>query len=129
MKVKSCNICGKEYPLDNFYSNGYSRGGVKKYKPPCKSCYGPKVSVDFNLKLKKILADLNVRYECALCGYNKNYAALCFHHLNPDEKDFSISELSKTKVITKEVINELEKCVVLCANCHAEEHFPHLNSA
>lgn len=55
---------------------------------------------------------------CLLCGYNRCLRALHFHHLNPHEKDFNISE----KSTWYDIRNEIEKCVLLCANCHAEVH-------
>ena len=57
--------------------------------------------------------------ECLVCGYKKCVAALHFHHLNPFEKKFNISD--KTR-IDKELREELKKCVILCGNCHAEYH-------
>jgi hypothetical protein len=57
--------------------------------------------------------------KCILCGYNKCLGALCFHHINPAEKSFTIS--GKTKAYQK-LLLESEKCVILCANCHAEVH-------
>ena len=53
---------------------------------------------------------------CLICGYNRCLAALHFHHLNPFEKDFNISDKSNWN----EIKIELEKCVLLCANHHAE---------
>jgi 5-methylcytosine-specific restriction endonuclease McrA len=57
--------------------------------------------------------------KCILCGYNKCIGALHFHHINPAEKSFTIS--GKTKAYQK-LLSESEKCVILCANCHAEVH-------
>ena len=57
--------------------------------------------------------------ECSHCGYSKYVGALEFHHVDPKEKDFGISG----KVLGWERIKkELEKCVLLCSNCHREEH-------
>lgn len=57
--------------------------------------------------------------KCEKCGYNKCLEALQFHHLNPKEKDFTIAGKSwsfdKLKL-------EVDKCSLLCANCHIEEH-------
>ena len=53
---------------------------------------------------------------CLLCGYNRCFRALHFHHLNPHEKEFNISEKSTWHALHLEI----EKCVLLCANCHAE---------
>jgi hypothetical protein len=57
---------------------------------------------------------------CFKCGYNKSIAALDFHHKDPSEKDFQISS---GKYRRWELIRpELDKCVLLCANCHREVH-------
>ena len=58
--------------------------------------------------------------KCAICGYDRCIRALEFHHTNPDEKDFGISRtLTKNINTLKE---EADKCILLCSNCHAEEH-------
>jgi len=58
---------------------------------------------------------------CERCGYNKSTRALNFHHLNPDEKDFMISDNGNLRSWDKIKV-ELDKCIMLCANCHMEEH-------
>jgi hypothetical protein len=58
--------------------------------------------------------------KCEVCGYCQNIAALDFHHKDPSEKDFQISRgnyLGWTKLVP-----ELDKCTLLCSNCHREEH-------
>lgn len=58
--------------------------------------------------------------KCQICGYDKCIEALDFHHINPEEKDFQISS-GNTKGWDK-VCKELQKCAMLCANCHRELH-------
>jgi len=58
---------------------------------------------------------------CEACGYDRCLSALTFHHINPDEKDFGISELMKL-VSWERIKLELDKCIVLCTNCHSEVH-------
>jgi hypothetical protein len=58
--------------------------------------------------------------KCEKCGYNRCPDALEFHHLNPEEKDFEISSVRKYDFAL--VQDELDKCVLLCSNCHREEH-------
>ena len=57
--------------------------------------------------------------KCELCGYNKCDSALQFHHKAPTEKDFSISGKSLSFDRLKE---EVDKCMLVCSNCHAEIH-------
>jgi 5-methylcytosine-specific restriction endonuclease McrA len=59
--------------------------------------------------------------KCSLCGYKKCKRALSFHHLNPDTKGFGISYKGFTRSWEK-TRTELDKCVLLCANCHMEVH-------
>lgn len=56
---------------------------------------------------------------CQICGYDRCPEALEFHHLDPGEKDFTISRrLGKLSAL----LPELRKCALLCANCHREVH-------
>lgn len=59
--------------------------------------------------------------KCCVCGYNKYLGALEFHHLNPNEKDFGISNKGYTRSFEK-VKEELDKCILVCSNCHKEIH-------
>jgi transposase len=56
---------------------------------------------------------------CQLCGYDKSVAALHFHHTDPAAKEFGLSGNGATRSIRR-ARAEAAKCVVLCANCHAE---------
>lgn len=58
---------------------------------------------------------------CQCCGYNKYIGALEFHHINPDEKDFGISVKGYTRSWENNK-RELDKCVLVCSNCHREIH-------
>jgi predicted transcriptional regulator len=71
-------------------------------------------------KIKKLAIDYKGG-SCQRCGYNKCDGALEFHHLDPTKKDFSISSSGNTRAW--EVIKkELDKCIMVCANCHREIH-------
>jgi 5-methylcytosine-specific restriction endonuclease McrA len=58
---------------------------------------------------------------CKICGYNKSIRALTFHHKNPSEKDFGLSDRGLTRSWDKTKA-EIQKCILLCSNCHAEVH-------
>ena len=59
--------------------------------------------------------------KCVKCGYNKCIAALEFHHCNPAEKDFTIANV-KSYSFNETIIKELDKCILVCSNCHREIH-------
>jgi transposase len=56
---------------------------------------------------------------CVSCGYDRYLGALQFHHVDPGEKDFALSGKGLTRSLAR-VRKEAKKCVLLCANCHAE---------
>jgi len=69
-------------------------------------------------KYKQRLLELKIN-GCAICGYDKSVRALDFHHTNPKDKEFSINA-DTVKSATLNLANEINKCVLLCKNCHCE---------
>ncbi|WHZ19879.1 MAG: hypothetical protein OJF55_002028 [Rhodanobacteraceae bacterium] len=65
--------------------------------------------------------------KCEMCGYDRNFAALAWHHINPRVKSFELDARSLSNRSREAVMAEAKKCRLLCANCHAEVHFPHFN--
>ncbi|OGI18574.1 MAG: hypothetical protein A3B68_02280 [Candidatus Melainabacteria bacterium RIFCSPHIGHO2_02_FULL_34_12] len=75
-------------------------------------------------KRRKKIRLMAIEYKggkCKLCGYNRCIEALEFHHTDPSKKDFSISSRGHSRS-WKRVKEELDKCTMLCANCHREIH-------
>lgn len=58
-------------------------------------------------------------WKCTRCGYCLCSKALEFHHLDPSQKDFTISN---DNFKLQDAINETKKCILICANCHRELH-------
>ena len=70
------------------------------------------------------IKEMSIEYKgnkCQICGYDKCSSALEFHHLDASKKDFSIGEKGYTRSWEK-VKQELDKCIMVCANCHREIH-------
>ena len=61
---------------------------------------------------------------CESCGYNKNYAALQFHHVDSGAKSFQLDLRSLSNRRWSVISEEVKKCILLCSNCHAELHNP-----
>lgn len=57
--------------------------------------------------------------KCEVCGYDRCDKALEFHHIDPNMKDFNISGRSYSFDRMK---NEVDKCILICSNCHKEVH-------
>jgi transposase len=89
-----------------------SRGGFR-----CARCLAEAVARR-RRKVKRILVE-DAGGCCVNCGYRRCVAALGFHHLIPAEKRYALSQRGVTRSLA-EARAEASKCVLLCANCHAE---------
>lgn len=101
-----CYSCEREFEYDR------DKGHRKNH---CRQCIARETRK--NVKQKAI--DLKGG-KCILCGYDKCVEALQFHHRDPSQKEFTISSPNFHK--WEDVEKELEKCDLLCSNCHAEVH-------
>lgn len=102
--INICRICEKVYPA-----------GHQQHKSICNAC-----RVTLSRQNKKIKAVEYMGGKCIICNYDKCISALHFHHIDPNEKEFGFSSnLTKSFDILKK---ELDKCIMVCSNCHCEIH-------
>lgn len=113
--TKWCSKCGRELSRDAFYANKKTN----KLLSYCIECWSS-WSAERCHSIKQACVDYKGG-ACENCGYSKCLGALEFHHRDPAEKDPNIFE-KKTKELSNEVKVELDKCKLVCANCHREEH-------
>ncbi len=113
--VKICPRCKKEKLNSNFYTR---RNGTGK-STYCKICTGNQTKE--RLRKFKLLCLEYKGGSCEYCSYNHCPVAMDFHHKDPAEKKFSMSSRNLYS-FNKKVREELDKCLLLCANCHREEH-------
>lgn len=59
---------------------------------------------------------------CQRCGYNRSARALQFHHRDKSTKDHTVAIMTRKGMNISVIMAEIEKCDVICANCHAELH-------
>lgn len=111
---KECSGCHQVKSLDDFYTR--SKRKIKMGE--CKMCWILRVKSHRN-KVKLQCIDYKGG-KCSKCGYDKCAAALDFHHLDPTQKDFDISHSNKRSL--ESLKPELDKCILICANCHRELH-------
>jgi len=60
--------------------------------------------------------------KCQCCGYDKCQEALEFHHIDPSKKEFSFGAVRAAPKRLEVISDELEKCILVCSNCHKEIH-------
>ena len=117
-KSSWCSGCKKELPLENFYLKK-SKEGNNRPQSLCKICNN-KRSRERSSSFKEWAVDYKGG-SCIRCGYTRCLDALQFHHRDPSQKDIDIS---KIKLWSKEnVKKELDKCDIVCGNCHSEIHY------
>ena len=99
-----CKLCGnnfKEYEYRN--------------RTRCGSC---------NTKIRRFRAKAAaIKYlggKCAKCGWHGDQAAMQFHHMIPGKKDFILGSVGNKS--WDSIKKEMQKCILLCANCHMIEH-------
>ncbi|GAX39860.1 hypothetical protein NIES4075_08200 [Tolypothrix sp. NIES-4075] len=111
---KTCPRCKQQLAAEAFYQ----RRSGKHLSPYCKECTNRQTIERMRRFKEKCVAHKGGK--CSRCGYNRCIDALEFHHINPLEKDLP---LSAGKVYSFEKAKaELDKCILVCANCHREIH-------
>lgn len=119
MAVKKCEICGKEFET-------LRNGGTRKYCFECSPSYPKGTSRSATISaLRRAMKKEAVKRKggkCEICGYDKCVNALTFHHIDATEKDFGLAQ-SGNLHSWEEYLKEVNKCILVCANCHAEIHF------
>lgn len=110
-----CPRCQTSKELIEFYN----RRGKEGNSVYCKSCTSDQtLERQRSFKLKAVE---HCGGKCLCCGYDTYQGALEFHHKDPNSKDFSLSHVKLT-TFNQTIIDELDKCVLVCANCHREIH-------
>lgn len=102
--MKVCRLCKNKY-----------KDYQEKNRSRCGSC---------NTKIRRFRAKAaaikSLGGKCIKCGWRGNQAAFQFHHIKPNRKDFIIGNVANKN--WEKIKVELNKCILLCANCHSIEH-------
>lgn len=113
---KKCAKCQETKSTSEFYNKKRKNA---KYFSYCKKCTN--ILTVERYRTNKLKAVVYKGGKCTTCGYNKCIDCLDFHHIDPLQKDFSISNHKGMSFDT--IKSELDKCVLLCRNCHGELHY------
>ncbi len=126
--MKYCKKCWAEK------SRKYREENKEKRKVSNAAWY--KRSKEGSVRKKKTGNDANYQYKrdllntikrnsgCVFCGESEP-VCLDFHHTNPNEKDFEVSKIDRHTV--QELLNEAQKCIIVCSNCHRKIHMGIIN--
>ena len=111
-KCHNIKVVAKEFKIS------YSRLKGKIKMKEIKNTSKKEIKKSYYRKTKEKLIEYKGG-KCQICGYNKCTSALEFHHLDPSQKGFTISGGTKSFENLKP---EVDKCILVCANCHREIH-------
>lgn len=118
--TKHCPECNKTKHISEFYPRS---NRTHKYYSYCREC-----SSTLTVKRLQDNKAKAIEYKggkCVICGYNKCQGSLEFHHIDMEQKDYTIS--NHKGMSFDNIKLELDKCALVCRNCHGEIHANKVN--
>ena len=110
----TCQYCGKNF---QYYRD------TSVIRKSCYDCIPQGQGNDASL-IRRLIKKKAVEYkgnQCYCCHKSYPFVVYDFHHLNPKEKDFGLGDKTST-VKWDKVQAEIDKCILVCANCHRQIH-------
>lgn len=136
IETKNCLKCNIIKPINEFNLNKSKKDGYQIY---CRDCtrktnnyyynsnedYRKKIIVGNRNRKRKVVEwfrEFKTTLKCDQCDEN-HPSTLDFHHLDPAKKDINISEAAGEGYSIEKMKREINKCIILCANCHRKLHW------
>lgn len=131
--MKLCSTCKIEKSREEFNKKSANTDGLERY---CKECHRARnrahyddnkdayktSAKHFKAQLKEWYQELKSNVRCSRCGDSKPWR-LSFHHTDPSAKEGTVSQMVMDNKSRAKVLAEIEKCIVVCHNCHADIHY------
>ena len=119
-KTRVCRCCGVEKSLKQFPEAGMSPNGDAYRRWKCGACYSKK-KADRIRCISAYVKDIKKNMQCSVCK-NNDFRVLEFHHYG-DDKEFNVADGIRHGFSKERILAEINKCEVLCANCHRILHY------
>ena len=119
-KIIKCKICGADSKRDKYCLECSIIISKEQDKKSYHTIY-QSIQKPNSQKLKRILIS-TLGGKCNVCGYKDSLSSLVFHHVKTTNKLFTLDCTSLYKRNIHDIILELNKCELLCQNCHCEKH-------
>ena len=134
--TKKCSSCQQEKSHSSF---SFKNKSLKKLHSRCKECQSiahqkhyqsnkgqyikrsSKSNKLYRSRNKKFINEYKSSMGCQFCNEN-HPACLDFHHISPTEKTANISRIANCSKSIESIQNEIDKCILVCANCHRKIH-------
>ena len=131
--MKQCCTCSLEKPLFEFNKKSSNKDGYERY---CKMCHKARNKKHYEENKTSYVEsarrwqkekndwwkEYKSRFVCSVCGDSKHWR-LDFHHTDPLIKDIEVSQMIAHNRSREAIINEINKCIPVCRNCHADIHY------
>ncbi|WP_216820524.1 hypothetical protein [Synechococcus sp. BDU 130192] len=117
---RKCRYCQQLQPESHFEIANVVKDKIYR-RHRCRQCK-QKLQNARRQKIYDYLRAYKQNLNCSRCGFS-DYRALEFHHTDPTAKDFSVADFVSRGASLAKIQKEIEKCCVLCANCHRIEHY------
>ena len=115
--MKQCSSC-KEYKQDTeFYWKDKAHTILNS---KCKLCSNARMT-ELRRERYQLVQEYKANKGCKVCG-DKRHWVLDLHHTDSDNKEYAISNMLRKNMSWDSILKELQKCEVLCANCHRDYH-------
>ena len=123
---KVCSTCGELKSVFDFHASNKRAGARTEtngyIQSRCKECQKADRRY-YSKRNNEFLREIKTSFGCQDCGYNDHFSALDFHHIDPTTKKFSPTSGKGLGGSLKNLKIEIEKCIILCANCHRIHHY------
>jgi hypothetical protein len=138
MSTKFCNRCQRPLPVSAFNKNKRKKDGLQSC---CRECskFNDKRYYENNKdkrqsynkkrleELRRFLENLKLSKKCLFCHFASYVTALEFHHLY--DKDINISNAVRRGWSKQRILKEVDKCILVCVNCHRKIHHTNLHDS
>ena len=129
--MKVCKVCKQEKEPAQFNKRSSAKDGLQNY---CKECNKDKLKLHYEAhksdykerdklyreQVKNFIRDVKASKSCVGCGIS-DIACLDFHHIG--DKTYEIADMVARGFSINSISKEMDKCVILCANCHRRLHY------
>ena len=136
--MKICPRCKEEKPLSEFYKNKRNKDGLQHACKVCKSVYDSKYykenidktkyrkdrlawKAQAREKAREFVESYKEDKGCHTCN-ESDPLMIDFHHMNSEDKEFTISSKIQSGLSIEKIQKEIDKCVCLCVKCHRRVH-------
>lgn len=132
MNQKVCPSCTLLKDFSEFHKDKNRKDGLNSY---CKSCHNiaykksrdkkpghyNRIKQERGSQIKALSDKYKTDRGCFRCPENDS-ACLDFHHTDPSKKDITVGEAIHLRWSWEHLLTEIEKCIILCSNCHRKFH-------